>query len=495
MRQPWSSGCGPGGRESGAAFLKLQCSVSLVAALLSGLLTATEARGQGSEDVLAGQFDFSLPGARSLGMAGAFVALADDATSAYSNPAGLIQLGRPEISFEARGWSFESTAIDRGHAFGPPSGNGLDVIAGTVSETYPSDTAGVSFLSFVYPKRRWAVGLFAHRFPKFETTREIQGAFFDCSGGYAAEVGMPGQQPFCQRRLTEQTGGIDRVQPKEQEIQIGLWSAGATVSVSLTDSFSLGLSGLYYSFSMDSVNRVYSTVDDPFGPKDPERLDIVSIQRGDDHAFALNGGFRWALGWSWVIGGAYRQGPSFDFDHQIEAGPAHADPCEGNVCIPWQTVRFKVPDTFALGVAWRALPTLTLGFQYDLVEFTDLLEQRSQTSGLDGEAARTLEEGLTVDDAHRFRLGVEYLFVFPQGHVLAFRGGVWYDTAHRAYFQGDPETGLPYPQYTLLFPKGEAQVHGTAGMGFTLQPRFQVDAAIDFSDLYKTLSVSAILKF
>ena len=37
-------------------------------------------------------FSFSNPGARSLGMGGAFVGLADDATAAYTNPAGLTQL-------------------------------------------------------------------------------------------------------------------------------------------------------------------------------------------------------------------------------------------------------------------------------------------------------------------------------------------------------------------------------------------------------------------
>jgi hypothetical protein len=37
-------------------------------------------------------------GARALGMGGAFIAVADDATAASWNPGGLIQLERPEIS-------------------------------------------------------------------------------------------------------------------------------------------------------------------------------------------------------------------------------------------------------------------------------------------------------------------------------------------------------------------------------------------------------------
>jgi len=455
-------------------------------ALVGLLAAAVPARGQGSEDVNAGQFDFSLPGARSLAIGGAFIALADDATSAYSNPAGLIQLGRPEISVEYRGWNFDATAIDRGHAFGQPTGIGLDTISGLVSEAFPSSTSGVSFASLVYPRSRWALGLFAHQFPKFETTKDIQGAFFNCSGGTLDD----NTAPYCQP-LIAQTNGIDRVQPKDQDIKIGLWSTGATLSFQIRPGLSLGFSGLYYSFSMDSTNRVYSTFADPFGPKNRDRLDLLSTQRGDDHAFAWNGGLRWSLG-SWVLAGAYREGPRFDYMNTIRAGPAHRQACPAGVCNE-QTVRFKVPDTFAAGIAFRPVPPWTLAFQYDFVEFTDLWGR--QSSGLQGGAAQTLDAGLKMDDAHRFRFGVEYLKVFSGGQVVALRGGVWHDTSHRAHFEADPNTGLPYPQYALLFPKGPSQTHGSAGIGFVLQPHFQLDAAVDISDLHRTVSVSTILKF
>ena len=48
------------------------------------------------------QFDFSNPGARSRAMGGAFLGLADDATAALANPAGLTQLAASEISVEGR---------------------------------------------------------------------------------------------------------------------------------------------------------------------------------------------------------------------------------------------------------------------------------------------------------------------------------------------------------------------------------------------------------
>src|SRR5438045_9552020 len=48
------------------------------------------------------QFNFGNPGARSLGMGGAFLGLADDASAAEANPAGLTILRKPEVSVEVR---------------------------------------------------------------------------------------------------------------------------------------------------------------------------------------------------------------------------------------------------------------------------------------------------------------------------------------------------------------------------------------------------------
>ena len=64
------------------------------AALLCGA-SAAEAQLQ-----VPVQFDFLNPSARSLALGGAFVGLADDATAALVNPAGLIELTRKEISIE-----------------------------------------------------------------------------------------------------------------------------------------------------------------------------------------------------------------------------------------------------------------------------------------------------------------------------------------------------------------------------------------------------------
>jgi hypothetical protein len=81
------------------------------------------------------------PGARSIGLGGAFAAIADDATAAFANPAGLNQILRPEISIELRGTTSRSDfqyGLDQG-------------------------ASGLGFFSFVYPSRRWALALYSHQ--------------------------------------------------------------------------------------------------------------------------------------------------------------------------------------------------------------------------------------------------------------------------------------------------------------------------------------------
>src|SRR5213075_3395616 len=56
------------------------------------------------ESVSGLQFNFGNPGARSLGMGGAFLGLADDASAAEANPAGLTILRKPEVSIEVRNY-------------------------------------------------------------------------------------------------------------------------------------------------------------------------------------------------------------------------------------------------------------------------------------------------------------------------------------------------------------------------------------------------------
>ena len=98
------------------------------------------------------QFNFGNPGARSLGMGGAFLGLADDASAAEANPAGLTILRKPEVSLEVRNYQEQQLF--------------------TTSGTYPdiqrtafshySQRVELTFGSFVYPWKKWTFGAYYH---------------------------------------------------------------------------------------------------------------------------------------------------------------------------------------------------------------------------------------------------------------------------------------------------------------------------------------------
>ncbi|MGH9221349.1 MAG: hypothetical protein ACRD1W_18735, partial [Vicinamibacterales bacterium] len=104
--------------------------IARAALLLAGtLMLASGAQAQSSLQVPI-QFDFLNPSARSLAMGGAFVGLADDATAALVNPAGLIELTLPEVSVEGRYRSFQHPFLVSGRLSGLPTGMGEDQTAG-----------------------------------------------------------------------------------------------------------------------------------------------------------------------------------------------------------------------------------------------------------------------------------------------------------------------------------------------------------------------------
>src|SRR4051794_31323551 len=98
------------------------------------------------------QFNFGNPGARSLGMGGAFLGLADDASAAEANPAGLTILRKPEISIEGRNYQEQQVFSTSGT---------FPKIDRTAFSHY-SQRVDVTFASIVYPIKNFTLGAYYH---------------------------------------------------------------------------------------------------------------------------------------------------------------------------------------------------------------------------------------------------------------------------------------------------------------------------------------------
>src|SRR5690349_14116362 len=120
---------------------------------LGALITVPLAAQNTDIESLAGlQFNFGNPGARSLGMGGAFLGLADDASAAEANPAGLTILRKPEISIEARNYQEQQLFSTSGT---------FPNIERTAFNHY-SQRVDATFGSFVYPWKSFTFGAYYH---------------------------------------------------------------------------------------------------------------------------------------------------------------------------------------------------------------------------------------------------------------------------------------------------------------------------------------------
>ncbi len=431
--------------------------------LVLAILWALPAAAQEGPTIL--QFSFSNPGARSLGFGGAFVALADDATAAFANPAGLIQLARPELSLEGRQWSYSTPYTAGGRVSGPPSGIGLDTTAGLRFDTSEHDVSGLSFLSFVYPTDSGAFAFYRHQLASFEAFTVLDGLFTDVPGqpGYVRRI--PDQRAFWEFEVV---------------------TYGATASFRLSENVSLGVGAGYNQIDFRGITDSFapdpSSIPKFFAPSPftPERLRETLTLTGDDHHLTFNAGILWKLDQRWSLGGVYRSGLELDatltdfggaFDG-VPPGTPQASTSD----------RVELPVVFGLGAAYRSPGgAFTASFEWDRVEYSSI------TDTLDPGVFDT--RGLILDDADELHLGFEYAFLRSRP-LIALRFGVWLDPDHQFRVESDQRA----PEDRAIFQPGDDQVHVSLGAGLALKI-LQLDLAVDLSDTVDTVALSTIYAF
>jgi len=447
-------------RKLQGGFVRLRVASAILSALVcleagSRPVIAQEA----PQPILSAQFSFSNPGARSLGLGGAFVAVADDATAAWANPAGLVQIGGPEVSAEGRYWRYSTPYITSGRVRGTPSGMGLDTNAGVRSETSEFDVTGLAFLSFAYPKDRWSLAIYRHVLANLETEGATEGVFSETSDGR-----------------------IIRFLDQSNRSHLEMISYGLSGAHRITDTLSVGFGIVYYQTLVEIESDLFfwDDLDNPLGSGTSyvdERFVLGQTLYGDDWSFGFTAGLLWRVTPNWSLGGRYRQGPRVDLGLEARVGSIlDLGVPPGSVIDLGPAGRAEFPDNIGFGFAYRSDDgRLTLGFEWDRVTYSDSLQ--------------SLEvDDQDLDDTDEIHLGGEWAFLHSKP-LLAARAGVWLDPDHqtRANDRADD-----FAQ-ALLIP-GDDEIHFALGFGVAFE-RFQIDVAADFSDLVDTLSVSAIYSF
>ena len=461
--------------------------------LLAITLLALPATAQNVDiEALSGlQFNFGNPGARSLGMGGAFLGLADDASAAEANPAGLTILRKPEVSIEARNYLEQQ----------------LFTTSGTFPEvertpfTHHSDRVVLTFASFVYPiKNKFTIGGYYHEPLNNEgggvvVARQdpITGDVTPLPNFYLpAEnnqiIGGPITRQECLDRRRNTNNPFNclefRIDPFVSALSVRQRTFGLAGAWQLHPKLSVGATVRHQRFLESAFTFRYTPQLDPrqIVVQATARVEDgqVDIVEATDTTFAL--GFKWAPHARVSVGGVYKQGPQFD------APLFYADTTTAFEFGQVANTSFHIPDVAGIGVSFRPIDPLTINVDAVHVTYSNLVDDFVSINS----TVRALgEPPFEANDVTEIHVGAEYFFTTKI--PIAIRGGYWRDPKHSVEWAG-PLNHQQFIAEAMLYPEGEDQDHFSIGAGIAW-PRFQIDAAYDTSKHYKVGSISLVTRF
>ena len=378
-------------------------------------------------------FRFNNPGARSNGMGGAFIGVADDATAAYTNPAGLTILTEPEVSVEYKVGEYDNTFT----LFGPPN-----------SQDFTETSSGFSFLSLVYPIDKVTLSVYRHEVLNIKSEDN-----FDDFSNFIT---------------------------MERDINAVTYAAG--IGLKITDRFSLGASVGFAQLKYYYTNEIFN--DASFTPPPDTRILIDGTDFSEQFSLSLLwnpiGGFNFGL--------VYRYGPEFKVTYEMMEDTNGDDTFD-----EFRSTKntLKIPDVFGAGVSYRFNFGLTLAADVNYIEYSDLLKDFRFPDG-STEFGGISADDFKVDDTYEIHAGIEY--VFSIGNVpVAVRGGYTHKPAHRIYYEGSTEGFLE--GWKNWAPKGEDDNIFAVGLGGVFWERLQLDGAASFGDFEKEFTVSLVYRF
>ncbi len=440
------------------------------------------------------QFNFGNPGARSLGMAGAFLGLADDASAVEANPAGLTILRKKEFSLEGRNYMEQQILTTSG------------TYPDTVRETFNhySQRAEITFGSFVLPVKNFTFGVYYHAplrnagsgqvvVQRDNFTGQIKSDvpnFYLPNGGGSGPVSQAdceklrqaAKDPFACLEytvnpfftaldLSEKTWGVAGA------YKVGKFSFGATARYQLfrESSFTFRVTPTYDAIQSISVQATAKS-----------NGTALDIETKKDLTFAA--GVKWEASDRFSAGLVYKKGAKFVTPTFI------ANANTGFEFVKLADTTFHIPDVMGVGISshplpssWSAAPYFLVNVDAVRVKYSNLVDDFVSTiTDVQG-----LKSPYKANDVTELHVGGEYFFTtrIP----FAIRAGYWRDPAHSIQWNG-PLTNPNAVAAAILYPRGQTQNHKSVGGGLAW-PRFQIDLAYDSAEHYKVGSVSAVVRF
>jgi hypothetical protein len=434
------------------------------------------------------QFNFGNPGARSLGMGGAFLGLADDASAAEANPAGLTILRKPEITIEGRNYQEKQVFTTSGT---------FPDLQRTAFSHY-SQRIDATFASVVYPLKHFTIGAYYHEPLRNEGTGQVVPVRNDFTGQIKTDVpnfffqvdangnpvGTPISSAQCQTlRNKDPFSCLEyTILPFLSSVKIQEKTFGLAIAYKI-GNFSIGATARSQRFNETAFTfRVTPTFD----------FSSISVQATSDIRsntdvakdktdLTFAGGFKWAPNDRFSIGGVYKQGAKFPAPTFAATEATNFD------YVKVSDTTFHIPDVYGAGVSFRPIPVLTVNADVVRVKYSNLVDSFVSINS----TVRAIDKAYKAADATELHLGGEYFF--STKIPFAVRAGAWRDPQHTITYTG-PLNNSDEVAAAVLFPKTKSLTHVSVGAGLAW-PRFQIDAAYDRSQLFKVGSISMVTRF
>jgi long-subunit fatty acid transport protein len=454
------------------------------------LATAASAAAQTNDDTFPQfQWNFSTPGARANAMGRAFIGMADDATATVSNPAGLVNLTRPQLYLEYKNTNLK---VDRLAA--------VDSLQTKKPTTFSTDLNSLSFFSASMPigqAKRIAIGFTYQQFLDYKESYNLQPRPIPGDSQRSAFRPVTGSADF-----TGVSYGVTVAAMASRMLDLGVTILGNTLnanSVATRDGINFGptyLSGNLTDLSGTSI--------------------IANKEQIGEKKSAVSFGFGALLKPSdkFSIGVNYVKGPKFTVNENLLTNSGFPNTNQAlatfipSSIVPAfpRAVHLNVPNRFGVGLAARPSPRWTFAFDAVHIDYSSL----SDNFTLIFNDTFTLANGTTVPEltgkeysipnVTETHFGAEFNLL-TGSNPLFIRGGFFTNPDHTVRFNGFSSSTLPATEVSDVNASENAtyntlprktDVRGTIGAGIALGLQMQLDLAYVFG---KEFIASAAYRF
>lgn len=375
--------------------------------------------------------NYQNPGARSLGLGGAFIALADDASAAELNPAGLTQLTKPEAGAEFRRLD---TVTESKYAGAFRSGRygcfTADLSQGPCDATFSDRKNFLSYVSLVTPVGTGStLAIYRHVLDRQHLFAILPVLDFEGGG--------------------EATGAI-------ADLDRHIVRTGISFARKIVEPLSFGLS-----LHVDSVSQVfrlttYSTDYQDGGPLggDPTVLDQIEDSSISQEKLGATAGVYWRPSEAFSAGASYSSSVRFNEKRTIRycpldsSGLAHCDFSNpfGQLLYSYDDRgSFTFPYRLGISAAYRPTSWLVVAAEGDRVGYSATSTSFAQCAVDDNGQCLYDSEGNGVIDGFdqlapknvwELHAGAEAVVPFAGSGLIGIRAGYWHDPDHSFQYRG-----------------------------------------------------------